>query len=75
MSEWRPVPKLFLQYDTEESNPTGLILEHMFIFGKGWKGQKIRIRQLPAAAEWKEQGTCGRAFRAKAFAGLEARVL
>jgi hypothetical protein len=38
---WRPVPKLFLQYEAEETNPAGLILEQMFSFGKGWKGGKF----------------------------------
>jgi len=47
----------------------------LFRFGKDWTGQKIWIRQLPAAVEWREQGAFGQAFRAKALAGLEARAL
>ena len=57
------------------TNPAGLILEQMFRFGKGWPGQKIWIRQLPAAAGGKEQRACGRAVHAKAPVGLEAKTL
>ena len=68
--------KIIAAYDkAEETNPTGLILEQMFRFGKGWTGQKSGSGNCQPRRNGENKVDMVRHSIKKYLAGLEARAV